>query len=310
MKETKKNPSEPDLWTWIALLGHKKHRKYWNTRVDDIRKSLEKGADPNAGRGAPLTLAVTIGHIEIVRVLLEHGADVHGGCTYRTPLLFAENHSDIKACLLEHGAKESLFTAVAEGNVDKIEGYLTEDPSLVHLRDEEDMTPLFFAAAMHNLAVMTLLLQAGADPNAVAVGSYGITPIHQVCRSNQYESREAIGLLVKYGVNLNARNEGGVTALHMAVRDRNVEAVRVLLECGADPDIEDRGRGSTPLRRAVANTGRQGTGGKTHHAIEITKLLLAFGANPNHINRSGKTIVESTRNSAIRALLNEAAGKR
>lgn len=303
------NPTDPDIWTLIAPLSHHKQRSYWNTRTDDIRMRLEHGDDPEAGREAPLTMAARIGHLEIVKVLLAYGADVHGRCTYRTPLLFAVNHPDIKTYLLKHGAQETFFTAVAEGDVGKIRTSVDEDPSLVHLQDEGDMTPLFFATGRHDLASMTLLLKAGADPNTVAAGSYGISPVHQVCCGHQYGAQAAIELLVKYGVHLNAQDKGGVTALHMAVRDRNVQAVRALLEHGADPDIEDRGRKSTPLRRAVANTGRPGTGGKTDQAIEITRLLLTFGADPNHVNRSGKPLIESTQSEAIRTLLKEAMGE-
>lgn len=110
-------------------------------------------------------------------------------------------------------------------------------------------------------------------------------------------------LLVDHKANLDARDKGGVTALHMAVRDRNVEAVRTLLDSGASPDTEDRGRKSTPLRRAVANTGRRGTAGMSDGAVEIVRLLLKHGADPEHVNRSGKRVVESTRNEEIRRLL-------
>ena len=121
-----------------------------------------------------------MGHMEIVEVLLEYHADVHGGCTYRTPLVFAADNPQIRTYLVDHGAKETIFTAAAEGDTAKISAYVNKDSSLVHLTDEEDMTPLFFSAGRHDLDGMTFFLEAGADPNAVATGtvSYGITPIH------------------------------------------------------------------------------------------------------------------------------------
>lgn len=301
---------EYDIWTLIALLGHQKHREHWNTRADEIRRRLQRGEDPNAGRESPLAMAATMGHLDIVKVLLEFGADVQGGCSYRTPLLCGIQHPEIRDYLLLHGATETIFTIVASGNADRIKEYISKDQSLVHLRDEGGMTPLFIATANHDLASMALLLRAGADPNAIAIDSYGISPIHEACRGQQDGSRRVIELLVENNASLNAQDKGGVTALHMAVRDRNVEAVRTLLENGAEPDLEDRGRKSTPLRRAVANTGRQGTGGKTEQAIEIVDLLLGAGANPNHVNRSGKVVIESTRNDTIRGMLRNAMDKR
>ena len=64
--------------------------------------------------------------------------------------------------------------------------------------------------------------------------------------------------------------------MHMAVRDRDIDAVRALLEHGAAVDIEDRGRKSTPLRRAVANTSRPGPSGRQDVAGEISRAAGAY----------------------------------
>ena len=298
--------SELDIWTMIALLGHSRHRHRWDSMPDEIRLRLQQGEDPDAGRAAPLVLAAEMGHLEIIKVLLEHGADVHGGQRYRTPLLLASANPDIYSCLLEHGARETFFTTVACGNIRGIEQELRRDPALSNLKDESDQTPLFYAIGYSNTEVTRLLLAAGADPNWVADASYGISPIHQAGRGRKNHSATFIDLLVERSANLDAQDKGGVTALHMAVRDRDLAAVTRLLEHGADPNIEDRGRKSTPLRRAVANTGRSGTGGTQDVAIEITKLLLAHGADPRHLNSSGKRLVDSTRNRVIRDLLENA----
>ena len=51
----------------------------------------------------------------------------------------------------------------------------------------------------------------------------------------------------------------------------------------------DKKSRSTPLHRAVTNTGAPATSGKTDRAAEIARLLLAAGANPRIKNKSGKT---------------------
>lgn len=38
-------------------------------RADKIRKLLDRGGDPDAGREAPLTMAAMIGHLDIAEVL-------------------------------------------------------------------------------------------------------------------------------------------------------------------------------------------------------------------------------------------------
>lgn len=297
--------ADTELWLLIASLGHHKGRKRWDTVPEDIRCLLDQGADPDRGREAPLTTAVRLGHTAIVELLLTYGADVHGGCVYGTPLAIVDDNQPMRRLLIRHGAQETIFTAISEGDEIKTGLYLRESPDLVHLKDEGGMTPLFYAAEKHHIPIMSILLSAGADPNAVAEAHQDISPIHCVCQGGGDHGGEAVALLADHGADLNATDKGGVTALHMAVRDRNADAVQALLTCGAHPDLEDKGRKSTPLRRAVANTGRSGTGGKTDAAIEIVKLLMAHGADPNHVNRSGKRLRESTRNPQIRALLDK-----
>ena len=60
-----------DIWTLIALLGHKKHAHHWETHADEIRALLDSGADPDAGREPPLLIAAQIGHRQIAQLLLQ-----------------------------------------------------------------------------------------------------------------------------------------------------------------------------------------------------------------------------------------------
>lgn len=299
-----------DLWTVIAVLTEARHHPFWETRVDEVRARLEAGADPDAGRTPPLVLAASMGHLPICEVLLEFGADVHGGRRFATPLAAATD-PDVKALLRRHGARDTIFTAVAERDEAGVRQRLADDPDLATAADEDGQTPLFVAAGLRDVALMTLLLEAGADPNHVAEGAYGVSPIHRTSRNASGDAAtEAITLLAQHGADLDARNHGGVTALHMAVRDRDLDAVRTLLELGAEVDVEDRGRRSTPLRRAVASTGRPGTSGKQDVAVAITALLLEQGADPAHVNRSGRSLLESARHPEIRALIEKALAAR
>ena len=65
-----------DLWTIIAVLGEQKHHKYWDTRVHDVRARLQAGADANAGRFAPLTLASSMGSEDFTSVLKQAGVQI------------------------------------------------------------------------------------------------------------------------------------------------------------------------------------------------------------------------------------------
>lgn len=104
-------------------------------------------------------------------------------------------------------------------NIESADGY---SPLLMALRDHREM--------------MSLLLEAGADPNYNAL--YYDYPLAEASGSGG--SRSIIDLLLKSGAKLNAVDHWeGRTALHAAVMSENYEAVQALLEAGADPSIRD-----------------------------------------------------------------------
>lgn len=116
------------------------------------------------------------------------------------------------------------------------------------------------------------------------------------------EQRRKILLALKRGVNIHATDKNGVTALHHAVRFRSAAAVKALIEGGANVNQACRRNGSTPLHRAVIQTGAPGTAGKQAAAIEIVRLLLAAGADPSIANKSGKKPADYVRDATMRAL--------
>ena len=165
-------------------------------------------------------------------------------------------------------------------------------------------TPLHHAALELDLEAMKVLLEAGVDVDAV--GHYGHRPLHCVCNARMPEdpARQVacIELLASHGADLDAPNAGRVRAIHMAVRGRSPKAVRRLLELGARHDVVDK-RGSTPLHRAVTNTGAGGTRGSHVEGLEIARLLLEYGADPRSRNRDGRSPLDSAQSRGVRHLL-------
>jgi ankyrin repeat protein len=137
----------------------------------------------------------------------------------------------------------------------------------------EGTTPLARAAKSNDLAVMRALLDAGADPTltlkdrttvamiaaagGAVVGAYaGAIPV------TEESSLEALRLCVSNGVDINAFNTNGQTALHNAVARGAPKLVTYLAEQGAKLDMRDK-QGRTPLDIAlgVGGGGRRGGGG-------------------------------------------------
>jgi Ankyrin repeats (many copies)/Ankyrin repeat len=143
------------------------------------------------------------------------------------------------------------------------------------------VTALHVAAAGFRLAIARELIARGADVrarnrrgaeplHAAAIGAPGAPwwdPLRQVAM---------IGLLIEAGADPNARDLEGVAPLHRAVRTRSAAATEMLLMHGAAVNAKNKS-GSTPLRLAMHNTGRSGSGSPAAKAEQATILRLLRG---------------------------------
>lgn len=106
---------------------------------------------------------------------------------------------------------------------------------------------LYSAAIYGNRANVSLLLKNGV--NTFGLGYHGRTVFHSLASNNE---AKALMLMLEYGVDINERDESGMTAMHMAVRCEDpLEALEMLLEWGADTDVYEPVSGYTPLHTAV-----------------------------------------------------------
>src|SRR5262245_44660222 len=117
------------------------------------------------------------------------------------------------------------------------------------------------------------------------------------------DQRRRLTELLNAGADIHKTDKNGVTALHHAVRFRSPVAVKTLIEYGAHVDQRCRRNGSTPLHRAVTQTGAPETAGKTEEAREIIEILLAAGADPSLKNKSGKKPADYVKDQALKSLL-------
>jgi ankyrin repeat protein len=195
--------------------------------------------------------AVKPGNAPIVQALLREGADPN----YRGSGGLTSVH---RACLLDCS--------------DQLELLVNAGGSLA-LGDDDGETPIHLAAREGNTAIIERLLALGSD--AQQQSDYGI-PLDRAAYGG-YAS--AVAALLNSGVPITAQNSWGRTPLHEACRYGRLEATRLLLRRGAEPDAVDHfGNNRTPLHEAVA----PGDG-------PIVELLLIYGANIHHRNSWGAT---------------------
>jgi len=84
-----------------------------------------------------------------------------------------------------------------------------------------------------------------------------------------------VGQLLASGVAADERDPSGLTALMWAARTGAVDAMKTLLDGGADPNARDVRNGWTPLLHAIHK-----------HQVEAVRLLLDRGADPNRSPRT------------------------
>ena len=128
------------------------------------------------------------------------------------------------------------------------------------------------AAEMRDGTLIRGLLQEGVDVNAPQVD--GMTALHWAVYN---DDADLAGLLVRSGADVNAENRYGVPPLSLASTNGNATVVSLLLDAGADPNESLQG-GETVLMTA-ARTG----------SLEAVKELLAKGADPNALERRQQT---------------------
>ncbi len=265
--------------------------------------------DPNAvdrHKNTPLLMAAEFGDLTLVAALLERGGEVDQKRRHLTPVTLAARRGDLEMVRFfrERGALMSVVTWVHLRDRQQVERARAADPTLARLRDERGTPLLHHAAEALAPELVALLLDRGAD--IAEQDDNGETALHRVAdmlpRQPEAAARMAT-LLIDRGADPNARNWDDVTPLHQGVRRRNLAVVEVLLARGADVDARDRGRGSTPLRRAVSGTGASGTAGTSALMLPLARLLLEHGANPEARDKRGLSVLASARDPALRALL-------
>lgn len=169
-----------------------------------------------------------------------------------------------------------------EGKHTELKNLLQENSSTVDLNDSHGLKPLHHAAHGGSIECTQLLIVNGADVNAK--NEQNITPI--VCTQNI----KIAEILIKHGAELNVVTKRGDTPLIRAISRKDKEMIRLLTAHGADVNHVVRLDFRETITQRALSTVRYGDSQeKKEEALEILKILLEAGADPNIQNVYGNT---------------------
>ncbi|KAL3098401.1 hypothetical protein niasHT_022765 [Heterodera trifolii] len=238
----------------------------------------------------PLMLAVQTNQDSIVRFLLKHGADL----TARDPV---GNNALHYAALVSTQMLETLLEQEAGKALINSRNNAGETPSMVALRAVNPLCmktlfnhggDLLNKSTDKNPLIELIQSSKGNTPDAIRVllekspslllerdATNGNTCLHA---ANQKASLMSLLQLKHKELDLNARNKAGFTSLHQFVMRGDLGMVMCLLSYGAGLDEQADSGKMTALHFAVSKRN-----------LQITRLLLCLGADPNVANAHGDT---------------------
>lgn len=180
--------------------------------------------------------AITANDTARARQLVEENPDAARGAGEggESPVLAAiyRGHAEL-AAFIARDRNLSLPEAAAIGDAARVRTILTRDRDAVRERSSDGWTALHLAAFMGHAEIVRMLLDHGADLEAVSRNGIANRPLHAALAGKG--APEVIELLLARGADVNARAEDEVTPLHLAAARGNMPFTRRLLEMKADP---------------------------------------------------------------------------
>ena len=241
----------------------------------------------------PLHVAVENKQFQSAAMLLKHSncnpniRDLSGN----TPLhlsIGSMSLSDVEVFLIHkyidlniqnnHGDTVLHIAALRESPLEVVTALIFHKSCNPYIANSEGMTPLQTAVGSQIMGITAVLITSKkcSQEDLAKVIEDASLLMYAVLQ----EKAELLTALIEAGVNVNASNSKGETALHIACKKGNSKAAKLLLQNGADVVAVDH-KGNAPIHVACGS-----------RTLECLHLLLSHHAcNPNQQNAVGDTLL-------------------
>ena len=222
--------------------------------TDDLISAIEQG---DTGRVEELLLS----NPELNRARHANGVSGLLWALYYSQTVIAER--------LAQGRNDlDIFESAALGRMERLADLLKRDRQQANAWSPDGFQPLGLACFFGQPAAARLLIESGAEIDTPSKNGAKVMPLHSAVASGQVEIAR---LLLRRGAPVNARQNGGFTALHSASQNGQLEMLNLLLVYGADLDVHTSA-GKSPLD--FANQGGKTAVSERLQAAALTRRVI------------------------------------
>jgi ankyrin repeat protein len=135
---------------------------------------------------------------------------------------------------VDGGRPLDVFEAAALDRADELRSTVEARADLANARSADGFTPLHLAVFFGAADAARVLLDHGADVEAVADNEMQVRPLHSAAAGRH---AEVVVLLLDHGADPNTTQRQGFTPLHAATELGDQTMIDALLAAGADPTV-------------------------------------------------------------------------
>ncbi len=279
--------------------------------VAKVEQLVKKGADVNMKNKEDvplLVVAAEYGHLAVLRVLLDHGALMSSETELGDTALIraaANGHEDIVQELISRQSDinhanmymDTALSTAVRNNQTKTVRFLLEHNANVNIYHVSGRPLLASTVLRGNMTLAKILIDKGADVN---MRTYPDDQTMLMLAAIAGDERQ-IEEIIKLGVDIDAVDKKGYSALMHAVYLTREKALQSLIRLGADLDIQDIDKHQTALIHAAEN-----------EYVDSCELLIAAGADTSVKDLYGGTALsraKATGNKRIIEMLERTGAK-